>query len=425
MLTMKNFLPSNPCGAWRPDFSRFSGPLRGCCSPFGDQWAESALYCRQSPAQQRRHPGQVVTSEGEDGLRRHLRQANKAGFAQTAHGLCPTKDFLDQLALLQTERVAGMPGRSAIDGLAGFFRRHVRRDLGLTHGLHEIRRVIALVSTQGAAGRHAALDHLGRRFPFCRAARLRRFDIDHQAATVLHQRMPHVAEPGLVAFALLEEPGFRVGGRGVGVVAALLALEIHSRVLAAAFRRLARTVLGHKALVGSPGVDQRAIDREMFIGSQLLPLGQNQDLAEELPHDGFRQQPLPVLRKGRRRPHAVIHGKADEPAVQEVVLDVLHQLPLGADGKEHLDKAGPQQPFGRDAGATGTGIQLLEGRVHRRQDAIDQHPQLPQGMIRRYPFFQRPVAEHRMLGRVRPSHRFRSRSGNARIIPSALQGRGF
>lgn len=85
----------------------------------------------------------------------------------------------------------------------------------------------------------------------------------------------------------------------------------------------------------------------------------------------------------------------------------------------------PEQPFGRDAGAVGTGIQLLEGRVHRSQGAIEQHPQLTQGMIRRYPFFQRPVAEHRMLGRVGPSHRFRSRSDNARIIQLTLLNRVF
>jgi len=177
--------------------------------------------------------------------------------------------------------------------------------------------------------------------------------------------------------------------------------------------------------VGSPGVDQRAIHREVLVGSQLLPLGERQDLAEKLPHDGFRKQPFPVLGEGRRRPHAIIHGEADEPAVQEVVLDVLHQLPFGADGKEHLDEAGPQQPLRRDTGPSSAGIQRLEGFVHRGQNPIGQHPQLAQGMVRRNPLFQRPVAEHRMLCRVGPSHRFLSRSGNGRIIPPALRGRGF
>ena len=108
---MKNFLPSSPGGPWKPDFSRFSGPFRGCCSPFGDQWADFALYGRQSPVEQRRHPGQVVTGKGEDGLRCHLRQANETGLAQTADGLRPTKDSLDPLALLQANCVAGMPRR--------------------------------------------------------------------------------------------------------------------------------------------------------------------------------------------------------------------------------------------------------------------------------------------------------------------------
>lgn len=388
---MKNFLPFNPAGTWKPNFGRFSGPFRGCCSPFGDQRAESALYRRQSPAEQRRHSGQVVTGEGEDGLGRHLRQANKPSLAQTADGLRPTKDFVDQLALLEADCVTGMPGRPAVDGRAGFLRRDMGSDLGLAHRLHEIRRIVALVGTQCAASRHGTLDHAGRCFPFRGATCLRRFDIHHQAVAVLHQRMPHIAKARFVPFTLLEEPGLRVRRRGMGVVTALLALEIHGRVLAAPFRRLARTVLGDKALVGGPGIDQRAIDREMFIGSQLPPLGQGQDLAKELSHDGFRKQPLPVLGEGRRRPHVVIHREADEPAVQEVVLNVLHQLPFGTDRKQHLQETCPQQPFGWDAGAPGAGIQLLEGRVHRGQNAIDQHPELPH-------------------------------SGNARIIPSALQG---
>lgn len=99
--------------------------------------------------------------------------------------------------------------------------------------------------------------------------------------------MPHVTEPAIVSFALLEEPRFRISGGGTRVVNARLSLEIHRRILAASSRRLTRAILRHRIFVGGPGANQRAIDGEMLIGSQLPPLGQDQDLAAGLAHDDF------------------------------------------------------------------------------------------------------------------------------------------
>ena len=88
---MLKFLRPALCGTLKPGFSRFSGLYGFCCPPFGGRQTDFSLCRRQSPAEQRRHPGQVVTSEGEDGLGLHFRQANKPGFAQTADGLAPPK----------------------------------------------------------------------------------------------------------------------------------------------------------------------------------------------------------------------------------------------------------------------------------------------------------------------------------------------
>ena len=48
-----------------------------------------------------------------------------------------------------------------------------------------------------------------------------------QAVAVLREDVAYVAQAGLVALALLEQPDIGSRGAGVGVVAALLPLEVH------------------------------------------------------------------------------------------------------------------------------------------------------------------------------------------------------
>ena len=50
------------------------------------------------------------------------------------------------------------------------------------------------------------------------------------------------------------------------------------------------------------------------------------------------QQPIPILREGRRRPHRVIHLQVNEPAEQGFVLQLLHQLSLTPNGVERLQQ---------------------------------------------------------------------------------------
>src|SRR5262249_10214222 len=77
------------------------------------------------------------------------------------------------------------------------------------------------------------------------------------------QRMAHRTELGLLASAFAIEPCLGVGDRGVGLVAALLAMKVTFAVAARPWR-LAAAVLGPEALHGCPSLDQRAVDREML-----------------------------------------------------------------------------------------------------------------------------------------------------------------
>lgn len=64
-----------------------------------------------------------------------------------------------------------------------------------------------------------------------------------------------------------------------------------------------------------------------------------------------RQQPVAVLGEDRRHPDRVIDSQADEPAEKQIILHLLHQLPLGADREQDLDQAGPDQSLRGDRGA--------------------------------------------------------------------------
>ena len=54
-----------------------------------------------------------------------------------------------------------------------------------------------------------------------------------------------------------------------------------------------------------------------------------QNGCEELGSDIGAKQPLPVLRERRMIPNGVINAEADEPAEQQIIVDLLHQLTLG------------------------------------------------------------------------------------------------
>src|SRR5215470_20204895 len=90
--------------------------------------------------------------------------------------------------------------------------------------------------------------------------------INDQTRAVLDQRMADEAQLRLHPRPLAIEPGIRVGRAAMRLVAALLALEIRCGVapaacaVAIAVGRLFRLEDLHQ----SPGLDQRAIDREML-----------------------------------------------------------------------------------------------------------------------------------------------------------------
>ena len=66
----------------------------------------------------------------------------------------------------------------------------------------------------------------------------------------------------------------------------------------------------------------------MFAREQLLFLGLLHDLVEELDDRIVLDQALAVLAEDGGHPDRIVHGQANEPAKQQVVLGLLHELAL-------------------------------------------------------------------------------------------------
>lgn len=116
-----------------------------------------------------------------------------------------------------------------------------------------------------------------------------------------------------------------------------------------------------------------------------------------LPRHLRRQQPVAVLGEDRRHPDRVVDPEADKPAEQEVLLHLLHQLPLGANREQNLDLdlAGPDQPLRRDRGAPEIGVEHLERRIRVRQHRVDNLPDRARRMPCRDALLEINVAEQR------------------------------
>src|SRR5690606_31832792 len=140
---------------------------------------------------------------------------------------------------------------------------------------------------------------------------------------------------GFGEFTLLVQPGFGIGRARVSRVAPLLTAEVD---LGVASRRPVRSValFPDNAFMRRPRLDQRPINAEMLIRDQSLPFGNGQHPVEELTRQRVRQQSYTVDTEPRAVPNRIIDAEPHEPAELEVIVELLHPLPLAADRIEHL-----------------------------------------------------------------------------------------
>src|SRR5207249_2274889 len=83
--------------------------------------------------------------------------------------------------------------------------------------------------------------------------------------------------------------------------------------------------------------------REMLVRQEGVRVSKPEDFAQKRRGDVALQEAVAVLGEHRGHPHWVVGLEADEPAVEQIVVELLHELPLTADGVEDLEQQGAQQ----------------------------------------------------------------------------------
>jgi len=135
----------------------------------------------------------------------------------------------------------------------------------------------------------------------------------------------------------------------------------------------------------------------MLVRQERLDLRVIEQLAHELGKHLAALQPVAVLGEGGRVPDRIVGRKPHEPAVQEIVIKLFHQLPFRADAVEHLQQQGAQQLLRRDRRPALVRIELRQAAVQLAQHIADKIPDLPQRVGHRHPRFGRDVGKQPAL----------------------------
>ena len=103
-----------------------------------------------------------------------------------------------------------------------------------------------------------------------------------------------------------------------------------------------------------------------------------EDRVAERLRDVPLEEPLPVLREYGRIPDGIVQGEPHEPAEQEVVVELRHQLPLAPDAGAGVEQERAQELLRRDRGAASVGVeqreagrQILQGLIHHGPDRAE------------------------------------------------------
>ena len=100
------------------------------------------------------------------------------------------------------------------------------------------------------------------------------------------------------------------------------------------------------------------------------------------------------------------------PAVEQIVIQLLHQLPFRANAVEYLQKQSAEQMLRRDRGTPLAGVEPPKAPVQFAQNLAHKRPNLPQRMVLRHPRLGRNVGKQPALVLKCPAH----------LIPQAIPG---
>jgi hypothetical protein len=125
-----------------------------------------------------------------------------------------------------------------------------------------------------------------------------------------------------------------------------------------------------KALLARLGFDQGPIHREVFVRHVRLSPGH--DALQKVARQFLIQQAVAILREDRRIPNPVVHRKPDEPAKQDVVIELLHQQPLAADRIENLEQLCAEKPLRWNRRPSDVRVEPIEVPRQLTKDLVDE-----------------------------------------------------
>jgi hypothetical protein len=129
-----------------------------------------------------------------------------------------------------------------------------------------------------------------------------------------------------------------------------------------------------------------------------------ENLVEERPCHVALHQAVAVGREGFRNPHLVVDSEPDEPAEEQVVIQLLHQQFFTPDRVEDLQEQRPQEPLGRDTRPAAARVHFVEARRELLQSLVDQRLDRAQRVIPRHATLKTHVAEQHRLLRFDSAH---------------------
>ncbi len=144
---------------------------------------------------------------------------------------------------------------------------------------------------------------------------------------ILHQRMTGEAQLRLFTGAFADQPSLWGRGALMCRISTLLPMERHGRI--ARIIRRGRCGLGFllETLLARPGLDQRAIDREMLVGQQPFVTRHSHDCVEKSLSPGMGQQPLTILAERAVLKTRLIQAHIQKPSKEEVGVQSLAREP--------------------------------------------------------------------------------------------------
>jgi hypothetical protein len=181
-------------------------------------------------------------------------------------------------------------------------------------------------------------------------------------------------------------------------------VEVDGGVARIVWRRLVVVALLLEALERRPRFDERAIHREVLAAHQLRGSRLRDHGAEELAGDVVRQESVAIFREDRRDEALLDHVHVEEPTKEQVVVELLAELPLAPHRVERHQQRRLEQPLRRDRRTPRPRVHRVEHRGQARERLVRQLLDRPKRILGRNPILGRHQAQHRRLLRVRSAH---------------------